>query len=297
MGTSILSLESVTRRFGDTVAMNQFSASLPSGQLTALLGPNGAGKSTLVALALGRITPDQGNVRVFGGAAGALGARCRTGAMLQSASLPEQLHVREIIDCFRGYYPAPMSLDQVLERCQLGDLSHRRYSELSGGQQRRVQFAVAICGNPQLLLLDEPTVAMDADTRRSLWRVIRELVATGTTVLLTTHQMDEAEALADEVLILAHGRLAARGRPADIKNRVSTRRISCQTHLPCAQIRAWPGVSDARLSGRRIDILCNVAEPIVRRLLEADDSVSGLIVEGSSLEDAIAALVSVGEQP
>jgi ABC-2 type transport system ATP-binding protein len=282
----------LTRRYGAIAALDGLDLDLPAGRVTAVLGPNGAGKSTFVDLVLGRGRPDAGRLWVLGHAAGSPAARGRTGAMLQSASLAPQLTVREHVALHAGYYADAYPLDLVLEITGLAELADRRYGRLSGGQQRRTQFALAIVGRPDLLVLDEPTVAMDADARATLWSIVRGAAAEGAAVLLTTHLLEEAEALADDVALLAAGRLIAHGPPAEMRARVGHRRVRCATSLNHDALCRLPGVRDVQASGRHRVLQTIAAEDTLRALLAADPRVADLEVGGASLEDAIQDLVA-----
>ncbi|MDQ2944688.1 MAG: ABC transporter ATP-binding protein, partial [Acidobacteriota bacterium] len=193
-------LQAVTKRYGDVHALRGIDLSIEPGQLVALLGPNGAGKTTAVKLLLGLASPSSGSARVFGQDPRHRNARVRTGAMLQVARVPESLRVREHIELFSSYYPAPRPLRDIVEAAGLAGLEKRPFGELSGGQRQRVLFALAICGNPDLLFLDEPTAGLDVEARRILWDHIREFVARGGSVLLTTHYLEEADALAHRIV-------------------------------------------------------------------------------------------------
>ena len=252
-------LEGVRKRYGSVVALDGIDLALAPGETHALLGANGAGKSTAVALLLGLARPDGGDATLLGGPAGALAARRRTGVMLQSAGLPENARVDELLALTRSYYPAPRSTGDCVALAGLDGLLDRRYGRLSGGQQRRVQFALALCGRPQALFLDEPTTGLDIEARQALWAAIRSLVAEGVGVLLTTHYLEEAEALADRVTVLDRGRVAASGRMQDVRALVAQRRIGCFSALDVARIAGWPGTAAGRAAhagrpgGRRRD--------------------------------------------
>lgn len=288
----LASLRGVRRRYGAVVALDGVDLDLHAGEVLALLGANGAGKSTAVGLMLGLGTPDAGEARLFGQPAGALAARRRTGVMLQSAGLPENARVDELLTLTRSYYPAPRSVAECVALAGLDGLLDRRYGRLSGGQQRRVQFALALCGRPQALFLDEPTTGLDIEARQALWAAIRALVADGTGVLLTTHYLEEAEALADRVVVLDRGRVAAAGRLAEVRALVSQRRIGGFSALDVARIAAWPGVRSAVRGAAgdpaRIEIVADDAEAvaIVRRLLAEDAALSDLEVRRAGLADA-----------
>lgn len=190
---------------------------MQSGQVLALLGPNGAGKTTTVKLLLGLLKQSSGQVSVLGGDPRQVKIRERMGAMLQTASVPETLRVREHIDLFSSYYPRPLKMSDVLARAGLERLENRFYSDLSGGEQRRLMFALAICGDPDLLFLDEPTTGLDIEARRGMWAQIRALRTAGKTVLLTTHYLEEADQLADRIVVLKRGKIAADGTAGEIK--------------------------------------------------------------------------------
>src|SRR5580693_4934033 len=210
----VASLEGVNKNYGTIRALRNVDFRVRAGEVVALLGPNGAGKTTAVRLLLGLLQPNAGRARVFGGDPTNPENRMRTGAMLQVGRVPETLRVREHIDLFSTYYPKPMALGEVLAAAGLEKLSERKFGDLSGGQRQRVLFALAICGDPDLLFLDEPTVGLDVEARRALWEEIRRLVDHGTTVLLTTHYREEADALADRIAVINEGAIIAEGTPA-----------------------------------------------------------------------------------
>jgi ABC-2 type transport system ATP-binding protein len=212
----------VTKKYGMVPALRGLDLSIQPGELLALLGANGAGKTTAVRVLLGLVKPDSGTVRVFGGDPRDARSRTRMGAVLQIARVPETLKVREHIDLFRSYYPAPLPLDEILAASSLEEVRDRKFGELSGGQQKRVLFALAIAGNPDLLILDEPTVGLDVEARRALWKQIRAFVALGKSVLLTTHYLAEAEALANRVVVLNRGVIVKEGTPAEIRGEAAS---------------------------------------------------------------------------
>ena len=286
-------LQQAGKQYGRTRALEQLDLELHAGQVLALLGPNGAGKTTAIGLLLGLHAPDAGTAELFGLPPRSLQARRRTGVMLQTAGIPDTLQVRELVALARSYYPQPRALEECLALAGLQELARRRYGQLSGGQQRRVQFAMAVCGRPQLLFLDEPTTGLDIDARQGLWRAIRELAAQGCAVLLTTHYLEEAEALADRVMVIDHGRLLAQGTVEEMRARVSQRRIGCVSVLAPAQVAAWAGVQDARAGeDGRLQVIAAQAEPVVRRLLAEDPSLSELEVRRAGLADAFLALTA-----
>jgi ABC-2 type transport system ATP-binding protein len=206
--------------------------------------------------------------------------------MLQSAGIPDNSKVCELLDLTRSYYPQPRSVDECVALAGLDGLMARRYGRLSGGQQRRVQFALAVCGNPQLLFLDEPTTGLDIEARQIVWQAIRTLVAQGCAVLLTTHYLEEAEMLADRVVVLNRGRVAASGAMDEIRKHVAQRRIRCMSALDTARIASWPQVRSAQRIDARIEIVTDAAEAVVRRLLAEDIALSELEVQRAGLAEA-----------
>jgi ABC-2 type transport system ATP-binding protein len=283
---SAASLKAVTKRYGAKAALEDLTLTIAPGEVRALLGPNGAGKSTTVALLLGLAAADAGSIEVLGGRPGALAVRRRTGVMLQSAALPDTLKVGELLALVSGYYPQPRPLAEVARLTGIGAQLGTPYAQLSGGQQRRVQFALAICGNPQLLFLDEPTTGLDLEAREALWAVVRELAGRGTAVLLTTHYLEEAEALAQRVAVLVRGRIVSEGTVDEIRAYGVGRRIRCLSALAVEDIRGWPGVTQARREERWLEIEGAVAEPIVQRLFVADPNLSELEVRRTGLAEA-----------
>ena len=288
----IAELRGVTKTYGSVVALENLTLGLDAGRVTALLGPNGAGKTTAVKLLLGLTRPTSGTVTLFGADPRSSAARRRTGVMLQIAKVPDTLTVREHVHLFCSYYPSPMTVDAALAAADLAAVADRRYGGLSGGQQQRVQFALAICGNPDLLFLDEPTVGLDVEARRGFWQQVRRLASAGRSIVLTTHYLEEADALADRVVMLSAGAIVADGAPHEIKARVASRRIRCVTSLPAAAIEALPGVVSVRRDGAATEILTSDAEPVVRQLLLRDAALSGLEMSGAGLEEAFLTLTS-----
>ena len=286
----VASLEGVNKNYDDIRALRNVDFRVRSGEVVALLGPNGAGKTTAVKLLLGLSQPNAGKVRVFDANPTNPENRIRTGAMLQVGRVPETLRVREHIDLFSTYYPNPMPLAEVLAATGLEKLRDRKFGDLSGGQKQRVLFALAICGNPDLLFLDEPTVGLDVEARRMLWDEIRRMVGRGKTVLLTTHYLQEADALADRVAVINQGEIIAQGTPSEIKAKTSGKRIRCITSLSIATLRQMPGVTDAKIDREAIEIHAIEAEPVVRELLAHDANLSGLEVTSAGLEEAFLAL-------
>ena len=284
------SLSHVTKSFGPVVALDDFSFSIAPGEVVALLGPNGAGKTTAVRLLLGLAKPGSGVARVFGGDPRQPAARTRSGAMLQVARVPETLRVREHIELFSSYYPKPMPLDDVLDAAGLRGLGDRLYGKLSGGQKQRVLFALAICGDPELLILDEPTAGLDVEARRGLWEQIRRFVRRGRSVLLTTHQLAEADALSNRIVVIDRGRVVAEGTPEAIKARASGRKIRCKTAIAIGDLAAMPGVVSVHDDHGTIEISTSNSDAAVRALIARDPSLANLEIAGADLEEAFLAL-------
>jgi len=291
---AVATLERVSKNYGSIRALSSVDFQVRPGEVVALLGPNGAGKTTAVKLLLGLLQPNSGKVRVFGGDPTNPENRMRTGAMLQVGRVPETLRVREHIDLFSTYYQKPMPATAVLAAAGLEKLNDRKFGDLSGGQKQRVLFALALCGNPDLLFLDEPTVGLDVEARRMLWEEIRQLVRRGKTVLLTTHYLQEADALADRVAVINKGEIIAEGTPAQIKAQTAGKKIRCITQVPLASLRDLPGVSEVKEDREAIEIHAVEAEPVLRELLAWDKTLSGLEVTSAGLEDAFLALTQEG---
>ena len=286
----VASLEGVSKNYGAVRALQGIDFSVHAGEVVALLGPNGAGKTTAVKLLLGLSQPNAGKVRVFGGDPVNPSTRTRTGAMLQVGRVPETLRVREHIDLFSTYYPKPLPLAEVLASAGLEKIADRKFGDLSGGQKQRVLFALAICGDPDLLFLDEPTVGLDVEARRGLWEEIRNLVGRGKTVLLTTHYLQEADALADRITVINQGEIIAQGTPSEIKARTSGKRIRCITSLGIASLRQIAGVTEVKEDREAVEINAREAEAVIRELLARDANLTGLEVTSAGLEEAFLAL-------
>jgi len=288
--TPLVHLHDVHKRYGEVAALSGVDLHLGAGEVLALLGANGAGKSTAIAMLLGLSKPDAGRAELFGLAPETLSARQRIGVMLQSAGIPDNIRVDELLDLTRSYYPAPRTVADCVAFAGLEGLLDRRYGRLSGGQQRRVQFALAICGKPEVLFLDEPTTGLDIDVRQRMWATIRQLVAEGTGVLLTTHYLEEAETLAQRVVVLNRGRVAAAGTIQQIRAHVSQRRIRCLSSLDVAVVATWPGVQGVVRghdgNPERIEILTDNTEPVLRRLLAEDNELGDIDIQRAGLADA-----------
>ncbi|MGB3393282.1 MAG: ABC transporter ATP-binding protein [Stenotrophomonas sp.] len=282
----VASLHGVHKRYGALQALAGVDLQLHAGQVLALLGPNGAGKTTTIGLLLGLLRADAGQVRLFGRDPQQVAARRGIGVMLQDAALPPTLKVGELLRLSASYYPAPRPLAESAALAGIEDLLGRPYGKLSGGQQRRVQFAIAVCGRPRLLFLDEPSVGLDLPARQRLWAAIRTLAAEGAAVVLTTHYLEEAGQLADRVCVLLRGRIVSDGSVDALRARVGTRSIRCISTLDAAAVAAWPGVRQAQREGAQLRLSSDQVEAVVRRLLDADPALSALEVQAAGLDEA-----------
>jgi ABC-2 type transport system ATP-binding protein len=292
ISTQVAELNNVYKNYGNVQALNNVDLHIRAGEVLALLGPNGAGKTTAISLLLGLIRPTKGDVKLFGADPQSLASRARVGVMLQLSGVPETLKVKEHLELYRSYYPHPLSMKEVLGASNLIGLENRLYGKLSGGQKQRVHLALAICGNPDLLFLDEPTTGLDVVSRRAVWEQIRNFTQQGRTIVLTTHHLEEADALANRVVVIHHGNLIADGTPSEVKAKTSGRRIRLVTKLEPAWIEGLQSVTSVRCDGVVLEILASNAEQVVRELLANDSTLTDLEVSTAGLEDAFLALTS-----
>jgi ABC-2 type transport system ATP-binding protein len=296
---TVASLSGITKRYANGVtALDDLSLTLKRGEIVALLGPNGAGKSTAVKLMMGLSSPTSGMVRIFGEDPRNTHARLRTGVMLQVGRAPEMLRVREHVNIFRGYYPSPMPYADIVKAAALEGIEERMFGHLSGGQKQRMLFALALAGDPDLIFLDEPTVGLDIEARRAMWSQVRSLAARGKTVLLTTHYLEEADALAHRIVVINKGRVICSGTPAEVKSlgansqSTATRIIRCVTSLPADTLHTLVGVTRAETTDGTTTLSSTQPESTLRELLALDQSLHSLEVAGPALEDAFLALTS-----
>jgi ABC-2 type transport system ATP-binding protein len=289
--STIAALEGASKAYGSHRVLEAFDFALEAGSVTALLGPNGAGKSTVAGLLTGRLRADAGTVHLFGCDPSDQMARARMGIMLQAGGLPETLTVAEAVDLHAGYFARRLPTAAVLAQAGLTTLASRRCDRLSGGEARKVQFAMAIAGSPDLLVLDEPTTGFDPESRRAMWDVVRSKADAGSGVLLATHHMDEAEALADRIVVIAGGRIIADGAPAAIKSQVAATVIRLRTRLPADRFRALPGVAKVETVGADLAVLTTAPRASLEAAFMIDPALQHFEVTGASLEDALANLV------
>ena len=284
--TALASLSNIRKRYGKLAALDGFDLSVNRGELLALLGPNGAGKSTAISILLGLQDADEGEARLFGLSPQELAGRRRIGVMMQEVTLPTVMSPRELLEQVASYYPFPYGAGDVLRRLSLAGLADRHYGKLSGGQRRQVQFALAIVGRPELLFLDEPTVGMDVQAREALWKVIRELLHEGCSIVLTTHYLEEAEALANRVAVMARGKLVTTGSVEEIRAHVSRKQVSFVSRLSAETVRAWPEVLAADLERDRMQVTTRQAEALLTRLLREDPDFGDIEVKRAGLAEA-----------
>ena len=278
---------------GPVPAVRGIDVHIAPGETVALLGPNGAGKSTTIDMLLGLLPPDSGTVQLFGMTPRQAIAAGAIGAMLQVGGVIADLNVRELLTMMAGLYPNPMAVDDVIELTRIGDLATRKTTKLSGGQTQRLRFALGLISNPDLLVLDEPTVAMDVEVRRQFWTTMREYAARGKTVIFATHYLEEADAYADRIILMAHGRVVADGAATEIKARVGLRTI--RATLPGADLvalAALPGVTNVDTRGESVILNCSDSDLALRALLAASAEVRDIEVSGAGLEEAFLQLTS-----
>ncbi|TMC14781.1 MAG: ABC transporter ATP-binding protein [Chloroflexi bacterium] len=286
----VVELVDARKTFGSVQALAGVSLAVWPGELVGLLGPNGAGKTTAISLMLGLRRPTSGTARLFGLEPRDLRARSRIGVMLQESGIPLTLKVREVVDLFRTYYPQPLSTDKVVEMAGLGEFQGSLVGKLSGGQRQRVYFALAICGDPDALFLDEPTVGLDAATRRSFWDQVRGFKRRGKSIVLTTHYLDEANALADRVIVIDHGVIRAEDTPEGIRALVPGKKITFHWRGVTAADLAGLPVEGLALDGPRVAFLTSHAEDVLRALFGRGAPITDLEVAGAGLEEAVLVL-------
>jgi len=272
---------------GPVQAVRGIDVSIAAGETVALLGPNGAGKSTTIDMLLGLLQPDSGSVSLFGRPPAAAIQHGAIGAMLQTGSLIRDLSVRELLDMMGSLYPASLPVDEVIEMVGIGAIADRRTQKLSGGETQRVRFAVALVSDPALLVLDEPTVAMDVEGRHAFWDSMRGFAARGKTIVFATHYLEEADANADRAVLMAHGSIVADGPTTEIKAMVGLRTI--RATLPgvdLSRLEALPGVSSAERRGDAVVLHCADSDAAIRALLAAHPNVRDIEITGAGLEQA-----------
>jgi ABC-2 type transport system ATP-binding protein len=288
--TDAVRLTGVTKTFsGGTVrAVDGIDLSIRRGETVALLGPNGAGKSTAINMMLGLMEPTKGTLEMFGTTPAQAVGNGNVGAMLQESGFVPNATIRELVELARALYKNPLSTKEVLATADLADVADRRLDKLSGGQSQRVRFAFALAGNPELLLLDEPTVAMDVESRQAFWAAMRRFTETGRTVLFATHYLEEADDFADRVIVIARGKVIADGTGAQIKQLAGGRTISFAGNLNGA--RGLNGVTSVETRGDRVLLRCHDSDLALKELILSGQSFRDLEVTAAGLEEAFLAL-------
>ncbi len=300
MNTHLLDLQGVSKHYGDHRALNNVSLKLAAGELIAVLGPNGAGKTTLISSILGLTSVNSGHISLFGerqqGMERSLPIRQQLGVMMQMGTLSANLTVAEQCDLFSSYYAQGHSAAQLLALSALEPHARQRFGRLSGGQKQRLLFALALAAKPKLLFLDEPTLGLDVEARQQLWQQIRTLKASGTAVVLTTHYLEEAEQLADRVVVLQRGRVLATGTPAELKQRIQYKVISCRSRLDLNQLLALPAVTEVTREQQLVRLHSRQVEQTLRALLAEDATLGDLEVKSAGLEQAFLQLTQDTEE-
>ena len=285
-------LINATKKYGSVEALKGVSIDIELGDVVAMLGPNGAGKTTSISLLLGLRKPTSGKALLFGLKPGDLNARSRIGVMLQESGIPNVLKVSELVDLFRSYYPKPMARDRAIAMAGLEEKANAQVKELSGGQRQRLYFALAVCGDPDVLFLDEPTVGMDVEGRRAFIERIAEFIQMGRTVVLTTHYLEEADQLAKRVIVIDRGLVIADASPQEIKSKVAGKRVRFTAPaLTDKDLEGLP-VTTSTIADHRAQLLTNQPEAVLRELFRRGVEMSDLEVSGADLEDAFISLTS-----
>ncbi len=287
----MVELDNVSKRFGEVLALDGVSLTIDTGEVVAMLGPNGAGKTTSISIMLGTRRPTSGTARLFGLDPRDLRARSRIGVMLQESGVPGMLRVKEIVSLFATYYPDPLKTEEAIAMAGLDEKSSSLVKDLSGGQRQRLYLALAVCGNPDVLFLDEPTVGMDVEGRRRFLQEVGEFAAKGRTVVLTTHYLEEADQLAQRVIVVDRGHIIADATPASIKGRVAGKRVAFTSARPLtsADLNGLPLIS-SQVSDGRVRLLTNEPEAVLRELFRRGVDVQSLEVSGADLEEAFVAM-------
>ena len=294
--TPVIELEHVNKKFGSIVAVKDLSFSVGQGEVVALLGPNGAGKTTSISLLLGLRTPTSGQARLFGRKPTDRHARSRCGVMLQESGVPDTLTVGELVDLFSSYYPRPMPVEQAIGLAGLAPQTRQQAGKLSGGQRQRLYFALAVCGDPDVIFFDEPTVGMDVESRRLFLQAIKDFAARGKTILLTTHYLEEADQLAQRIIVIDRGVLVADASPREIKARIVAKRVSfsSSSNLRPEDFVDLP-VNTVQIDHQRVTLLSNSPETVLRDLFRRNLDVSDLQVVGADLEEAFLSITQEAE--
>ena len=293
MNSPAVELVNASKRYGSVVAVDNVSLAIHAGEVVAMLGPNGAGKTTSIHLMLGLRNPTSGKAHLFGLDPKDLRARSRIGVMLQESGVPGMLRVEEMVGLFCSYYPHPLPIAQAISMAGLEEKSRTLVKDLSGGQHQRLYLALALCGDPEVLFLDEPTVGMDVEGRRRFLQEIAGLGARGRTIVLTTHYIEEADQLARRVIVIDRGHVIADSTPAEIKARVAGKRVTFTTAATPdqAEFTGLP-LNSIQIEDHRVRLLTNQPEEVLRELFRRGIEMRELEVAGADLEEAFVAMTS-----
>lgn len=294
----IIEVNGVSKVFKDKKAVNHVSFSVKKGEIIALLGPNGAGKTTMISMMLGLQKPSEGKVLICGSNPTHKDVRNKIGAMLQEVSVIDSVSVEEVIDLFCSYYQNPMKKEALIQLANLQEERKKRCETLSGGQKRRLNFALALAGNPDVIFLDEPTVGMDITSRKSFWDTMRNLTNEGKTIILTTHYLEEADALADRILLLANGRVIADRTPNEMKSTILQKKISFELReeVPINMLRSLPYVTDVHREKQRFIVMTDDADVTLREIFVKNVPVMEIEVERGGLDEAFQQFVEKEEE-
>lgn len=283
---NVASIYQVSKSFADKKAVNHISFELHQGEVLSILGPNGAGKTTLINMMLGRMSLSAGRMELLGYKPGVIELKRLCGAMLQVTGLPDMSTVKEHLELFQSYYPLPMDYQKVIQLAGLKEIQDDYCKNLSGGQKQRLLFALSICGNPKLLFLDEPSVGMDIKSRKSLWNTINELKNNGTSIILTTHYLEEADQLSDRIIMLNQGRVIHEGTPGQIKANINCKIIRFISSVSIEKFHQINPQITIENSGKYYQIQSNDSVATLKQLFSITDDISDLSVTGAALEDA-----------
>jgi ABC-2 type transport system ATP-binding protein len=293
-------LSHLTKSFGDVQAVRSIDLTIATGEIVALLGPNGAGKTTTIDMVLGLSQPDKGSVTLFGMTPANAVKAGLIGGMLQTGTPVQYLSVRELITMMASIYPHPLDVDEVLHLTGTFEFAERPTTKLSGGQTQRVRFAVALVADPDLLVLDEPTAAIDVEGRRDFWNIMRKVAAQGKTVIFATHYLEEADAFADRIVLMARGRIVADGPPTEIKARVGGRVIRATLlDVATSELSTIVGVTNAERRGDAVTLACadsDSSDRALRELLARYPGARDLEVRGVGLEEAFLELTADNDE-
>jgi len=288
--STVVSVTNLHHSYGDKAVLKGLDFSLQAGRVYGFLGANGAGKTTLINLLLGRLKASQGSVEVLNSQAGSVAAKAKVGAMLQIGSLPANLTVLEQLNLFASYYKSPMPVSKALRLSDLNAHENIAFSKLSGGLKQRLLFAIAIIGDPQLVFLDEPSLAMDVNARQQMWQTIRQLKAQGKTVVLTTHYMEEAEALSDELFILNNGKIIAQGSPSELSHSMQMSEVIFASDLSEEAITALLPEWQWQVVAGKATTRCKAPNALLKAAFEKGVNCEALSVKPSSLEQTFMSL-------